>query len=190
MSPTPSRYTLRLVQTEQELLDKGLEKCHFTAAILRGINDEDGREAGTPYLTDGDGNCLLNAIALLFVKKQPRGVRSVVKTMAAQLRLAIVLEGLRNVEVYLDRQYDFYGTWYNYDSDAVLKLEKASWVTSPMAGDRFIMASRDSARLFFLACLHHVARDKVYLQQFVLPILSTVIRGPIRAFVPCEIIYG
>lgn len=173
-------------QTDRELLGKGAEQCHFTSAILRGINHEDGREAGTPYLTDGDGNCMLNAVAMQFVKKQPRGVRNAVKTMAAQLRLGIVVEGLRNIEVYLDRQYEFYGTWYNYVDQVVFDLRRCGWVVDAMPEDRWRMASRDCARLVFLGCLHHIARDKVFLQQFVLPMLATVIRGPVRVFVPCE----
>ncbi|CAB1120790.1 unnamed protein product [Ectocarpus sp. CCAP 1310/34] len=137
--PSPS-------QTDRELLEKGAEQCHFTSAILRGINHEDGREAGTPYLTDGDGNCLLNAVAMLLVKKQPRGVRNAVKTMAAQLRLGIVVEGLRNIEVYLDRKYEFYGTWYNYVDQLVFDLKRCGWVVDAMPENRWRMASLTSVQ--------------------------------------------
>eukprot|EP00903_Cladosiphon_okamuranus_P011770 g11064.t1 len=98
---------------------------------------------------------------MLLVKKQPREVRNAVKTMAAQLRLGIVVEGLRNIEVYLDRQYAFYGTWYNYVEQVVFDLKRCGWVVEEMPEDRWRMASRDSARLVFLGCLHHIALTNV-----------------------------
>lgn len=60
------------MQTKAELRAKGLDEDHFTAALLVGINPEDGRTAGTPFMTDPDGNCCTNALAQLYLPKKPR----------------------------------------------------------------------------------------------------------------------
>lgn len=175
-----------LVQTEKDLKDKGLEKDHFTEALLRGIHPEDGCGAGTPFITEGDGNCLLNAVAQLFLEKKQRGIRNDVKTLAAKLRLSIFLEGIRHMETYLSRQEDFFMGWANYVSDVREKVANKGWSVAPEVDNNMRVSSRRGGRLLFVAQLHHIASNRTWLQQFVFPMLATVTQSPLRAFLPCE----
>lgn len=119
------------VQTAEDLLAKGLLKDKFTAALLNGIEPEDGGGVGTPFESDGNGDCLLNSVAAIFAKDGGRGVRSAVKTMAVKLRLSVVLYGLKYMELILLEQYEHFGAWYNYTSDVREILAKNGWDVVP-----------------------------------------------------------
>lgn len=173
------------LHTAAELVEKGLEKDYFTEALLRGIGPEDGGGAGTPYITLGDGNCLLNAIAQLFLAEKPRGIRNDVQTLAVKLRLSIVLEGLRHMEAYLSRQEGFFMDWSNYVSEVREKLTKEGWTCSPKPNE-MRSASRRTARLLYVAQLSHIATNQRWLQQFVFPLMATVIQALFHPFLPCE----
>ncbi|CBJ33025.1 hypothetical protein Esi_0406_0006 [Ectocarpus siliculosus] len=59
-------------QTAKELLAKGLFKVKFTAALLNGIEPEDCGGVGTPFESEGNGDCLLNSVATFFAKEGGR----------------------------------------------------------------------------------------------------------------------
>lgn len=182
-------WTFSPAQKSSELAEKGLEEDHFTAACLRGILPEDGEGAGTPFYTMGDGNCLFNAISSQIVseKKLHRRMHPVRK-MSTKLRVGVVLAGLKYMELFLAEYGNgFYQSWYNYSDDVRVKLEKAGWTLMMETSDDMRVATPECARLMFVAQLHHIARDGVWLQQFVFPLLSTVIQAPLRVFFPCEI---
>lgn len=146
----------------------------------------DGCGAGTPFITEGDGNCLLNSVAQLFLGKKARGIRNDVKTLAAKLRLSIVLEGMRHMEAYLSQQEDFFMGWAIYGDEVRDKLPKLGWTIEPAVHNRMRVGSRECARLMFIAQLKHISANRQWLQQFVFPLLATVIRSPFRAFLPCK----
>ena len=82
-------------------------------------------------------------------------------------------------------QDDGFCAWSTYGQEVFNDLTDAGWSISTTLGDKDRLGSRETARLFFVAQLHHIA-VKGQLQQFVLPILATVIQTPVRVFVPCE----
>ncbi|CAN0378121.1 unnamed protein product, partial [Ectocarpus sp. 12 AP-2014] len=170
--------------TRAELVAKGLDEDMYTAALMQGTHPEDGGGTGTPFITLGDGNCLLNAVALQYVRAEGRAVRAAVPQLAAKLRLSVVLEGLRHMEAYLSLQEDIFCCWDNYTGDVYDRLTAAGWCVEPDTIDKARVGSRETARLFFVAQLHNIAVKGQWLQQFVLPILATVIQAPIRVFVP------
>ena len=174
------------MQARAELLAKGLHEDLYTAALMQGIKPEDGGGTGTPFITRGDGNCMLNSIALLFVREEGRAVRAAVTKLAAKLRLSIVLEGLRHMEAYMSLQEDIFCCWNNYTGDVHDRLAAAGWCVDPDSTDRDRVGARETARLLFVAQLHNIAVKGQWLQQFVLPILATVIQAPVRVFVPCK----
>ncbi|CAB1102434.1 unnamed protein product [Ectocarpus sp. CCAP 1310/34] len=96
-------------QTAEEVVAKGLFKDKFTAALLNGIEPEDGGGVGTPFESDGKGDCLLNSVAAFFAKDGGQGVRSAVKTIAVKLRLSVVLFGLIYMGLFLLEQDDISG---------------------------------------------------------------------------------
>lgn len=175
-----------VVQARAELVAKGLDEDLYTAALMQGIHPEDGGGAGTPFITLGDGNCLLNSIALLFVTETGRSKRAAVSKLAAKLRLSVVLEGLRHMEAYMSMQEEIFCCWNNYTGDVYDKLTAAGWCVAPDTIDKDRVGSRETARLFFVAQLHNIAVKGQWLQQFVLPILATVVQAPVRVFVPCK----
>lgn len=177
------------VQTAEELLAKGLFKDKFTAALLNGIEPEDGGGVGTPFESDGNGDCLLNSVAAFFAKDGGRGVRSAVKTMAVKLRLSVVLYGLKYMELFLLEQDEHFGAWYNYTSDVRERLAKNGWDVAPDPDNNWHVGSSKCARLMFLAQLRSIAKPGVWLQQFVFPILATVVQSPLRVFLPCECVW-
>ncbi|CAN0233231.1 unnamed protein product, partial [Ectocarpus sp. 4 AP-2014] len=140
-------------QTAEELLAKGLYKDKFTAALLNGIEPEDGGGVGTPFESDGNGDCLLNSVAAFFAKDGGRGVRSAVKIMAVKLRLSVVLYGLKYMETFLLEQDDHFGAWYNYTSDVRERLAKNGWDVVPDPDNNWHVGSSKCARLMFLAQL-------------------------------------
>lgn len=129
---------------------------------------------------------MLNSIALHFVTETGRAVRNAVKQFSAKLRLSVVLEGLRHMETYMSLQDDVFCAWSNYGTEVFNDLTDAGWSIASTLGDKDRLGSRETARLFFVAQLHHIAVKGRWLQQFVLPILATVIQTPVRVFVPCE----
>ncbi|CAB1113381.1 unnamed protein product [Ectocarpus sp. CCAP 1310/34] len=132
-------------QTAEELVAKGLFKDKFTAALLNGIEPEDGGGVGTPFESDGNGDCLLNSVAAFFAKDGGRGVRSAVKTMAVKLRLSVVLYGLKYMELFLLEQDEHFGAWYNYTSDVWERLAKNGWDGAPDP-DKTGTSGRQNAR--------------------------------------------
>ncbi|CAM9263404.1 unnamed protein product [Ectocarpus sp. 4 AP-2014] len=88
------------------------------------------------------------------------------------------------MEVYLSRQEDFFMTCSNYAAEQRDKLKETGWNVEPEVGNATRVRSRRCARLLFIAQLNHIASDGAWLQQFVFPILSTVIQTPLRAFLP------
>ncbi|CAB1096273.1 unnamed protein product [Ectocarpus sp. CCAP 1310/34] len=174
---------MRLEQTEKELLDKELSKDYFTAALLRGVQHVDGLGAGTPFITAGDGNCLLNAVAQLFAKKT-RGMGNEIKSLAAKLRLSVTLEGMRHMEAYLSCQEDFSMCWSIYGNELREGLPKLGWTIEADAHNKHRLGSRNCSRLMFVAQLKHVAGNCNWLQQFAFPLLAIVIQVPLRGFVP------
>ncbi|CAB1115209.1 unnamed protein product [Ectocarpus sp. CCAP 1310/34] len=174
----------QVAKTRAELVAKGLDEDMYTAALMQGTHPEDGGGTGTPFITLGDGNCLLNAVALQYVRAEGRAVRAAVPQLAAKLRLSVVLEGLRHMEAYLSLQEDIFCCWDNYTGDVYDRLTAAGWCVEPDTIDKARVGSRETARLFFVAQLHNIAVKGQWLQQFVLPILATVIQAPIRVFVP------
>lgn len=174
------------MQTEAELGAKDLQKDYFTEALLRGVQPVDGCGVGTPFITEGDGNCLLNSVAQLFVGKKARGIRNEVKTLAAKLRLSIYLEGMRHMEAYLSRQEDFFMGWSNYGDEVREGLPELGWTIEPQVHNRMRVGSRECARLMYIAQLRRNATNRNWLQQFVFPMLATVIRTPLRVFFPCK----
>lgn len=180
-------FLIMAAQTSSELRDKDLYIDYFTEALLRGVPPVDGCGVGTPFITEGDGNCLLNAVAQLFVVKKARGIRNDVKMVAAKLRLAIVLEGLRHIEAYLSVQEDFFMDWSNYGDEVRDELPKSGWKIEPDIDNEMRVGSRQCARLMFIAQLRHTAQNRRWLQQFVFPILATVIQTPLRVFLPCKV---
>lgn len=181
-------FVVLAVQTSAELEDKGLCIDYFTEALLRGIPPVDGGGVGTSFITLGDGNCLVNAVAQLFVVKKPRGIRNDVNALAANLRLSIVLEGIRHMEAYLSVQEDFFMDWSNYGDEVRDDLPKSGWKIEPDLHNKMRVGSRQCARLMFIAQLRHTAQNRRWLQQFVFPLLSTVIQAPLRVFLPCEFV--
>ncbi|CAB1105710.1 unnamed protein product [Ectocarpus sp. CCAP 1310/34] len=157
------------VQTAKELQAKGLFKDKFTAALLNGVEPEDGGGVGTPFGSEGNGDCLLNSVAAFFAKEGGRGVRSAVQTMAVKLRLSVD---------------DHFGAWYNYTSDVRERLEKNEWHVVPDVDNNWHVGSSNCARLMFLAQLRSIAKPRAWLQQFVVPILATVVHSPLRVFLP------
>ena len=83
-------------------------------------------------------------------------------------------------------QDDVFCAWSNYGQEVFNDLTDAGWSISTTLGGKGRLGSRETARLFFVAQLHHIAVKGQWLQQFVLPILATVIQTPVRVFVPCE----
>ncbi|CAM9745167.1 unnamed protein product [Ectocarpus sp. 4 AP-2014] len=138
-------------QTAEELLAKGLLKDKFTAALPNGVEPEDGGGVGTPFERDGNGDCLLNSVAVFFAKDGGRGIRSAVKTMAVKLRLSVVLYGLKHMELFLLEQDDHFGAWYNYTSDVRERLAKNGWDVVPHPDNNCHVGSSKCARLMFLA---------------------------------------
>lgn len=179
-----------VAQTRAELVAKGLDEDMYTAALMQGTHPEDGGGTGTPFITLGDGNCLLNAVALQYVRAKGRAVRAAVPQLAAKLRLSVVLEGLRHMEAYLSLQEDIFCCWDNFTGDVYDRLTAAGWCVEPDTIDKARVGSRETARLFFVAQLHNIAVKGQWLQQFVLPILATVIQAPIRVFVPCKCVFS
>lgn len=175
-------------QTEAELLAKGLSKDNFTAAILNGAFPEDGGGSAAPVWIEGNGNCLFNACSAFFAKSGQRGVRSSVRALAAKLRLSVVLKGIKYMEVFLSRQEPFFGAWYNYTAEVREQMSAAGWHVEPDVENGWRVGSHECARLLYLAQLRHIACDGVWVQQFVFPILATVLQAPVRVFVPCETI--
>ncbi|CAB1103038.1 unnamed protein product [Ectocarpus sp. CCAP 1310/34] len=171
-------------QTSLELIDKDLCIDYFTETLLRGVPPVDGCGVGTPCITEGDGNCLLNAVAQLFVVKKARGIRNDVKTFAAKLRVTIVLEGLRHIEAYVSVQEGFFMDWSNYGDEVRDELPKSGWKIEPGLDNKMRVGSRQCARLMFIAQLRHTAQNRRWLQQFVFAILATVIQTPLRVFLP------
>ena len=158
----------------------------FTEALLNGANPEDGGGVGTPFRTEGNGDCLFNSVAAHLVVTGGRGNRNAVRALAAKLKLSVVLEGLKYMEFSLSSQYDFYRSWYNYVSEVREGLATSGWDVVPDEENGFRVGSSDCARLMYLAQLRHISQQGVYMQQFVFPILATVLQSPVRVFVPCE----
>ncbi|CAB1108529.1 unnamed protein product [Ectocarpus sp. CCAP 1310/34] len=157
-------------QTAKELLAKGLFKDKFTAALLNGVEPEDDGGVGTPFESEGNGDCLLNSVAALFANEGGRGVRSAVKTMAVKLRFSV--DG-------------HFGVWYNYTSDVRKRLEKNGWHVVPDVDNNWHVGSSKCARLMFLAQLRSIAKPGAWLQQFVFPILATVAQSPLDDWWMC-----
>lgn len=170
---------------KEHLLEKCMEVDAFTAALLKGA-PEDGGGVGTPIWTEGNGDCLFNSVAAHLAVTKGRGSRNAVRAISAKLRLSVVCFGIKYKEFFLSTKADFYGAWYNYVSEVREKLTGAGWEVIPDTEDGFRVGSCDCARLLYLVQLRHIARQGVYIQQFVFPILATVIQAPLRVFVPCE----
>ncbi|CAB1096799.1 unnamed protein product [Ectocarpus sp. CCAP 1310/34] len=128
------------------------------ATLLNGIEPEDGGGVGTPFESDGNGDCLLNSVAAFFAKDGGRGVRSAVKTMAVKLRVSVVLYGLKYMELFLLEQDEHLGAWYNYTSDVRERLGKNGWDVAPDRGNNWHVGSSKCARLMFLAQLRSIAK--------------------------------
>ena len=175
------------MQTENELIAKGLSKDKFTAALLNGVAPEDGGKVGTPMEVDGNGDCLLNSVSAFFAKAGNRGARSAINVMALKIRLSMLLKGLRYMEVFLLDQEEHFGAWYNYTSVVRERLAKNGWHVHPDPANNWRLGSADCARLMYIAQLRHIAKQGVWLQQFVFPILATVTRSYLRVFLPCEL---
>ena len=97
------------MQTENELIAKGLSNHKFTAALLNGVAPEDGGKVGTSMEVDGNGDCLLNSVSAFFAKAGYRGARSAINVMALKIRLSMLLNGLRCMEVFLLDQEKHFG---------------------------------------------------------------------------------
>ena len=152
---------------------------------MKGIEPEDGGKGGTPIASEGNGDCLLNSVAAFFAKAGKRGVRSAVKAMARKLRLSMVLVGLKYMELFLLEQKYHFGAWYNYTSEVREMLVKKGWHIVPDPENNWFVGSPECARLVYLAQLRHIAEQGVWLQQFVFPLLATVVHSPLRVFLPC-----
>lgn len=175
------------MQTEKELFAKGLSTDNFTAALMNGVQPEDGGEVGTPIEVDGNGDCLLNSVSAFFAKAGTRGARSAINVMALKLRLSLLINGLKYMEVFLLDQEEHFGAWYNYTSVVREQLVKNGWHVHPDTSNNWRVGSADCARLLYVAQLRHIARQGVWLQQFVFPILATVVQSYLRVFLPCEL---
>lgn len=158
----------------------------FTAALLKGANPEDGGGVGIPHFADGNGDCLLNSAGTLFVKAGQRGVRSSARTLAAKLRLSIVLTGLKYMKYFLNRRDELFGSGIMYTAEVREMLSRNGWHVVPDAEDNWRVGSADCAWLLYLAQLWHVAKQGVWLQQLMLPIPATVVQSNVRVVVPCE----
>ena len=177
------------MQTKQDILDKGVQVDKVTEALLTGAYPEDGGGVGPAFQALGNGDCFMNSVATLIVKKGGRGdSKTAILRLAKKLRLAVVITGLTFIELFLGDQYDFYRAWGNYVDEVGEGLDKSGWIVSIRDKDGLAVESRDTARLIFLRALWHMSQPGVYTQQFAFPIMATVLGGPVRVFNPGEFV--
>ena len=158
-----------------------------TEALLTGAYPEDGGGVGPAFQALGNGDCFMNSVATLIVKKGGRGdSKTAILRLAKKLRLAVVITGLTFIELFLGDQYDFYGSWDNYVDEVREGLKESGWMVSISEKEGLAVESRDTARLMFLRALWHMSRLGAYTQQFAFPIMATVLGGPLRVFNPSE----
>ena len=119
---------------------------------------------GPAFQALGNGDCFMNSVATLIVKKGGRGdSKTAILRLAKKLRLAVVITGLTFIELFLGDQYDFYGSWDNYVDEVREGLKESGWMVSISEKEGLAVESRDTARLMFLLrALWHVSTGGVH----------------------------
>ncbi|CAM9736334.1 unnamed protein product [Sphacelaria rigidula] len=99
---------MHVVKVKEDLLKKGVDVDRVTEALLKGANPEDGGRVGIAFQCIGNRDCFMSAVATLIIAKRRRGDRrKAILRLARKLRRAIVITGIKYMELFLGDQYDF-----------------------------------------------------------------------------------
>ncbi|CAM9703547.1 unnamed protein product [Sphacelaria rigidula] len=93
----------------------------------------------------------MTAVATLIIAISRRGNRrKAISRLAKKLRLAIVITGIKYMKLFLGDQYDCFGDWPCYSTEAREDLATSGWTESPGVDDGLSLDSTDTARLMFV----------------------------------------